>query len=79
VDTRFLMSTGELVVACAEAMPFWGRIPITATVDVDRAVGAAVAALRRVLHDAGTALVAVESVAGPEALERGLRRKRKQF
>ncbi len=44
--------------------------------DVDRAVGAAVAALRCVLHDAGTALVAVESVAGPEALERGLRRKR---
>ncbi len=43
--------------------------------DVDRAVGAAVAALRCVLHDAGTALVAVESVAGPEALERGLRRK----
>ncbi len=58
-------------------MPFRGRIPITAAVDVDRAVGAAVAALCCVLHDAGTALVAVESVARPEALERGLRRKKK--
>jgi phage FluMu protein gp41 len=46
-------------------------------VDVDCAVGAAVAALRCVLHDAGTALVAVESVAGSEALERGLRREGK--
>jgi hypothetical protein len=45
-------------------------------VDVDCAVGAAVAALRCVLHDAGTALVAVESVACPEALERSLEGKR---
>jgi len=70
------MSASELVVACAQAMPFCGRVPIAAAVDVDCAVGAAVAALRCVLHDAGTALVAVESVACPEALERSLKRKK---
>jgi hypothetical protein len=70
------VSAGELVVAGAQAVPFCGRVPIAAAVDVDCAVGAAVAALRCVLHDAGTALVAVESVACPEALERGLDGKR---
>jgi hypothetical protein len=44
-------------------------------VDVDGAVGAAVAALGGVFHDAGTALVAVESVARSESLECSLRQK----
>lgn len=69
------MSASELVVAGAQAMAFWGRIPIAAAVNVDGAVGAAVAALGGVFHDAGTALVAVESVARSESLECSLQQK----
>ncbi len=41
---RYLVSASELVVAGAQAMAFWGRVPIAAAVNVDGAVDAAVAA-----------------------------------
>ncbi len=65
-ENEFLVSASEFVVCGTETVPFRRRIPETAAVDVDGAAGGSVAALGGVLHDFGTALVAVVPVASPQ-------------
>jgi hypothetical protein len=69
LSLEFLVSASEFVVCGTETVSFRHRIPETAAVDVDGAAGGAVAALGGVLHDYGTALVAVVPVASPQSLQ----------
>ncbi len=64
-----LMVSGQLVVSCAQAVPLGGGVPEIATVDVDVAVEAGVAAGRGVSHGPGAALCAVEPEAGSDTVE----------
>jgi hypothetical protein len=69
LSLEFLVSASEFVVCGTETVPFRRRLPETAAVDVDGVAGGSVAALGGVLHDSGTALVAVVLVASPQSLQ----------